>query len=148
MPVLVAARLMGITDTPLRRVVQYYVGQAIARFDLRAGRGIGLHETACKRGHHYVTVFIDLGRRKEPLLSFTPVRGKDTMLQLDVFMTEQGGVPGQINKSVVFLKSVSAHLPNTTITPKWLHMQQTFTRSVGGMRNFEVDEKPLAKNLS
>jgi transposase len=32
MPVLAAARL-SITDTRLWRVVQYYVGQAIARFD-------------------------------------------------------------------------------------------------------------------
>ena len=41
MLVLAAARLMAISDTRLWRIVQHYVRQAIARFDLSAVRGIG-----------------------------------------------------------------------------------------------------------
>ena len=77
MPVLAAARLMGITGTRLWRIVRYYVDQAIARFDFSAVRAIGPDETALKRGHHYVTVFIDMARRKESVLFVTPGHGKE-----------------------------------------------------------------------
>jgi hypothetical protein len=44
MPVLAAVWLMAITDIGLRRIVQHYVGQAIARLDLRATqRGRQVH---------------------------------------------------------------------------------------------------------
>ncbi len=60
MPVLAAARLMDITDTRLWRIVRYYPDQAVVRLELSAVRAIGLDETACKRGHHYVTAFVDM----------------------------------------------------------------------------------------
>lgn len=152
MPVLAAARLMDITDTRLWRIVQHYVRQAIARFDLSAVRGIGLDETACKRGHHYVTVFIDMARRKEPVLFVTPGRGKDTLRQFAAFLSEHGGEPGQIlevvcDMSPAFLQGVSEHLPNATITVDWFHIVQVFTRSVDDVRKLEGKEKPLPNHL-
>ena len=62
MPVNAAARIMEITDKRLWRVVQHYVAKAVASFDLSAVQAIGLDETASKRGHNYVTVFIDMVR--------------------------------------------------------------------------------------
>ncbi len=50
MPVLAAARIIGIADQRLWRIVEHYVGQAVARFDLTRLRAIGLDETASKRG--------------------------------------------------------------------------------------------------
>jgi len=152
MPVLAAARLMAITDTRLWRIVRHYVRQAIAGFDLRAVRGIGLDETACKRGHHYVTVFIDMARRKEPVLFVTPGRGKDTLRQFATFLSEHGGEPGQIlevvcDMSPAFLKGVEEHLPNATITVDWFHIVQVFTRSVDDVRKLEGKEKPLPNHL-
>jgi transposase len=55
--------------------------QAISQFDLRGGRSIGLDEPTSKRGHNYVTVFIDMDRRKEPVLFVAPGRGKETLQQ-------------------------------------------------------------------
>jgi transposase len=152
MPVLAAARLMAIRDTRLWRIVRHYVRQAIAGFDLSAVRGIGLDETACKRGHHYVTVFIDMARRKEPVLFVTPGRGKDTLRQFAAFLSEHGGEPGQIlevvcDMSPAFLQGVSEQLPNATITVDWFHIVQVFTRSVDDVRKLEGKEKPLPNHL-
>lgn len=85
MPVLAAARFMDITDTRLWRIVKHYVKQAITQFDLRGVRGIGLDETACNRGHNYVTVFIDMERRREPVLFVTQGRGEETLQQFRHF---------------------------------------------------------------
>ena len=100
MPVLAAARLMEITDTRLWRIVKHYVAQAISQFDLSSVRGVGLDETASKRGHNYVTVFIDMERRKEPVLFVTPGRGKGTLKQFADFLKSHGGDPQQVLKVV------------------------------------------------
>ena len=62
MPVSAAARIIEITDKRLWRIVEHYVAKAVAAFDLSAVRAVGLDETASKRGHNYVTVFIDMDR--------------------------------------------------------------------------------------
>ena len=63
MPVLAAARFIGITDKRLWRIVDHYVRRAVAGLDLRGVRSLGLDETASRRRHNYVTVFIDMDRR-------------------------------------------------------------------------------------
>ena len=74
MPVLAAARIIGITDQRLWRIIEHYVGQAVARLDLGRLKAVGLDETASKRGHN-VTVFIDLDQAKAGGLC-TPAKGK------------------------------------------------------------------------
>ncbi|MGH6989734.1 MAG: helix-turn-helix domain-containing protein, partial [Stellaceae bacterium] len=76
MPVLAAARFMGITDKRLWRLIAHYVRRAVGELDLGAVRAVGLDETAAKRGHTYVTVFIDLDRADKPVIFVTPGKGK------------------------------------------------------------------------
>ena len=71
MPVLAAARFMGITDKRLWRLVAHYVRRAVGELDLSAVRAVGLDETAAKRGHNYVTVFIDMDRADKPVIYVT-----------------------------------------------------------------------------
>jgi len=85
MPVKAAARIIEITDTRLWRVVQHYIAQAVAQFDLSKVDAIGLDETASKRGHNYVTIFIDMERRQEPVLFATPVKAKTPWSNLPSF---------------------------------------------------------------
>ncbi|KAF0144803.1 MAG: Transposase family protein [Rhodospirillaceae bacterium] len=59
-PVLAAARQIGITDKRLWRIIPHYVEQALGRLDLSALEAVAFDETASKRGHNYVTVFVDL----------------------------------------------------------------------------------------
>ena len=76
MPVNAEARIMQITDKRLWRVVEHYAAKAITRFDLSSVEAVGLDETASTRGHNQVTVFIDMQRRKEPVLFATPGKSK------------------------------------------------------------------------
>ncbi|CAO0822736.1 hypothetical protein DFAR_3280005 [Desulfarculales bacterium] len=41
MPVLAAARIIGISDTRFWRVVQFYVAQILSKMDLGGGQGRG-----------------------------------------------------------------------------------------------------------
>ena len=51
------------------------------RLDLRKLAAVGLDETAAKRGHTYVTVFIDLDRSEKPVVFVTPGHGKETVVK-------------------------------------------------------------------
>jgi len=42
-------------------IIRHYVIQAINALDLFALSGLDLDETASKRGHYYMTVFLDMG---------------------------------------------------------------------------------------
>ncbi len=87
---------MEINDKRLWRVVQHYVAKAVAAFDLSAVEAIGLDETASRRGHHYITVFIDMERRDKPILFATPGKGKETLKAFKEFLKTHQGEPQQI----------------------------------------------------
>src|SRR5512134_1702098 len=70
-----AARIIGVTDQRLWRIVEHYVTQAVTRLDLSRLKAISLDETAAKRGQTYVTVFIDLDAKDKPVVFVTPGRG-------------------------------------------------------------------------
>lgn len=46
-----------------RRIVHHYVGCILDQLDLSQVKAVGLDETAAKRGHRYVTVFLDMQRK-------------------------------------------------------------------------------------
>ena len=73
MPVAAAARLMGEHDTRIWRVVFHYVEAAVARMDLDQLRRVCIDETAAKRGHDYITLFVDIDRRVNGTLNLTRV---------------------------------------------------------------------------
>ena len=152
MPVNAAARIMEITDKRLWRVVQHYVAKAVAAFDLSAVQAIGLDETASKRGHNYVTVFIDMERRDKPVLFVTPGKGKETVKEFKAFLEKHDGDPEQIlevvcDMSPAFLSGVAGQLPKAQVTVDWFHIVQTFTRALDDVRKAECRVKALPKHL-
>ena len=152
MPVSAAARIIEITDKRLWRIVEHYVAKAVAAFDLSAVRAVGLDETASKRGHNYVTVFIDMDRSTSPVLFVTPGHGKETVKAFAVFLKTHQGHPENLlevvcDRSGAFLRAVATHLPKAQITVDWFHIVQTFTRALDEVRKAEGRIKPLPKHV-
>jgi transposase len=152
MPVLAAARIIGITDQRLWRIVEHYVTKAVERIDLTRLKAIGLDETAAKRGQSYVTVFIDLDRKDKPVVFVTPGRGKDTVARFKAFLAEHGGSPGRIAEVVcdmsgAFLAAVGATFENAAVTVDWFHVVQMFTKAVDDVRRSEAKHSKLPKAL-
>ena len=152
MPVLAAARIIEITDKRLWRIVEHYVGKAVARLDLSSLSAIGLDETAAKRGHTYVTVFIDLDRKDKPVVFVTPGRGKDTVTQFKAFLVGHGGKPGRIvevvcDMSGAFIAAVGETFPNAAVTVDWFHVVQLFTKALDEVRRAEARHNKLPKAL-
>ena len=152
MPVNAAARIIEITDKRLWRIVEHYVDKVVARFNLSDVKAIGLDETASKRGHNYVTIFIDMEKRKEPVLFVTAGKGKKTLTRFSDFLKAHKGDPLHIQEAVcdmspAFLSGVKEALPHAEITVDWFHIVQTFTRALDEVRKQEGQIKPLPKHL-
>ena len=152
MPVLAAARIIGITDQRLWRIVEHYVGQAVARLDLGRLKAVGLDETAAKRGHNYVTVFIDLDAKQKPVVFVTPGKGKQTVAAFKVFLDQHGGKPGRIaevvcDMSPAFLAAIGETFEQANVTVDWFHVVQLFTKAVDEVRKAEAKHNTMPKAL-
>ncbi len=142
MPVLAVARFIGITDKRLWRIVEYYVAKALRGLDLSGVVAFAFDETASKRGHNYVTVFIDADRKSEPVIFATPGKGKATVTAFKRFLREHGGEPGRVKEVVcdmspAFLAAVGKDLPGATVTVDWFHVVHLFTKAVDDVRKAE-----------
>ncbi len=64
MPVKSVAKEVNGTDTKLWRLLLKAVGLAHFKIDLSDLKRVGVDETAARRGHDYITVFVDLDERR------------------------------------------------------------------------------------
>ena len=150
MPVSAAARIIEITDKRLWRVVNHYVSKAFSKLDLSSVTAVGLDETASKKGHNYVTVFIDLDRKDRPVIFATPGKGKECLKRFSKHLRKHGGNPSNIAEVVCdmsrsFLSGVQENFVNATTTVDWFHVVQLFTRAVDDVRKAEHRENALPK---
>lgn len=152
MPVAAAARFVEVTDKRLWRVVEHYVGRAVANLDLSRVRAMGLDETASRKGHNYVTVFIDMNRADKPVLFATEGKGKATVKAFRAFMLDHGGEPTQVaevvcDMSAAYLAAVAENFPNAAVTVDWFHVVQLFTTAVDEVRRAEAGQRGFPKGV-
>lgn len=143
MPVKAAARQMAITDHRLWRIIGHYVGQALERLDLADVKAVAFDETASKRGHNYVTIFIDMERASKPVVFATPGKGKETVSRFKEFLAAHNGKPGRIvevvcDMSPAFLSAVNETFPEASVTVDWFHVIQLFTKALDDVRKAEA----------
>ena len=101
-------------DTRVWRVLDHHVHAARAGLDLSGVTEIGVDETSARRGHDYVSVFMDL--RTRSTVFATEGRGSATVAAFAEDLTVHGGSPRtQIAKvtcdmSPAFIKGITTHL--------------------------------------
>lgn len=150
MPVATVASFVGTTDKRLWRIINHYVAEAMKRVDLSRLRAFGLDETACKRGHRYVTIFIDLDREDRPVVFATEGKGKQTVQLFRDHLITKGGHPHRVlevvsDMSGSFVAAVEEHFPQADLTVDWFHVVQLFTTAVDEVRKAESKERALPK---
>ncbi len=89
MPIANAAKRLGEHDTRLWRIVEHYVWRAVEGLDLSQVRRIAADETSARRGHDYISLFVDMARRKVIYVA----DGKDaaTVKEFADFLEAHGG---------------------------------------------------------
>ena len=150
MPVNTVARYVGVTDKRIWRVVTHYVFKAMGQLDLSGLCGVGLDETATKRGHHYVTIFVDMDRETRPVIFATPGKGKSCLTTFAKFLKKRKGNPDNVievvcDMSPAFLAAAEETFRNAAVTVDWFHVVQIFTKAVDEVRRLEAKEVHLPK---
>ncbi|WP_031387705.1 ISL3 family transposase [Desulfonatronum thiodismutans] len=152
MPVNAVANYVGVTDKRIWRVVTHYVYQAMGKLDLSRLCGIGLDETATKRGHHYVTIFVDMDRETRPVIFATPGKGKACFKEFAKHLKKHGGNPDNIievvcDMSPAFLSAAEKTFKYASVTVDWFHVVQIFTKALDEVRRLEAKQVELPKGV-
>ena len=143
MPVVKVAEITGINDTRIWRIITHYVSKSLEKIDLSNVYGLGVDETACKRGHNYVTVFVDMDRDTRPVIFATPGKGKETFTEFVKHLAKHGGTHENIievvcDMSSAFLSAVEDEFPYAAVTVDWFHVVQIFNKAVDEVRKIEA----------
>lgn len=145
MPVKAVAELVGEHDTRLWRVLHHYVDRARAERSLAQVRVVGIDETSARRGHDYVSIFVDLDA---PSVIYA-TEGKDaaTVERFATDLRNHGATPGQVTEvccdmSEAFISGVGRHLPGAQVTFDRYHVIQLLTKAVDEVRRAEARSCP------
>ena len=148
MPVSAMAALLGEHDTRLWRVIHHYVEQARSQEDFSAVRQIGMDETSSRRGHQYVSLFVDLERSK--VLFATAGKDASTVEAFKTDLEAHGGQPAQVTEvacdmSPAFIAGVQAQFPTAQITFDKFHIMKVINEAVDHVRREEQKHEPELK---
>ena len=148
MPVKAAARMVGEHDTRLWRVVHHYVEQARARTDAAGVTRIAIDETAARRGHDSITLFVDIDQAR--VLFVTEGKDAATVAALADDLAVHGGDPEAIGEvcidmSPAFIKGVAEGLPNAAITFDKFHAVKAINDAVDQVRRAEQKQQSLLR---
>ena len=140
MPVGAAARLVGEHDTRLWRVIHHYVEEARGRADASDVTRLAIDETAARRGHDYITLFVDIDEAR--VVHVTEGKDAATVAAFAGDLIEHGGDPDQITEvcidmSPAFIKGTTEHLPNAVVTFDKFHAVKIINDAVDQVRRAE-----------
>jgi transposase len=141
MPIANAARLLGEHDTRLWRIVEHYVWRAAEELDLSEVRRIAADETSARRGHDYISLFVDMARRKVVYVA----DGKDaaTVKEFADFLEAHGGrreavTDASIDMGAAFEAGIKQNFPNAEITFDKFHVVKLANEAVDQVRREEA----------
>lgn len=148
MPVGVVARMVDEHDTRLWRVLEHYVGKALDAMDLSQLRQIGVDETSARRGHDYVSLFVDLAQRQ--VVYAGDGKGAETVEEFGAWLEDHGGTTDQISDvsmdmSAAFVSGARKTFPKAKITFDKFHVIQLVNKAVDEVRREERRKNPLLK---
>lgn len=148
MPIKAMAQIVKEHDTRLWRILDYYVPEARQKADFSSARQVGVDETSSKRGHNYVTLFVDL---ECPKVVFA-TEGKDasTLMQFKEDLTIHGGDAKAIEEvccdmSPAFISGTEEHFPQAQLTFDKFHVLKVINEAVDEVRRQEQKGCPELK---
>ena len=137
MPVLAMARLFGVGDDPLWRIIEHHVEKARAVEDYGDVRRVGIDETATRRGQNYMTTVHDMNGAR--VIFATEGRDNATIKRFVADFKAHGGDSEAITDactdlSKAYIAGVGQHLPNATLSFDPFHVVALANKAVDQVR--------------
>ena len=149
MTVLKVSKLINVSDDKLWRMLEKYIGFALNDRDLKDIKTIGIDETSNKRGHNYITLFVDLKEKKT--IFITEGKDSNTIKDFKEDLEDHNGNIENIENvscdmSPAFIKGVKENMPNAKITFDKFHIMKIINKAVDTVRRQEVKLESILKD--
>ena len=148
MTVFKVSKIINVSDDKLWRMLEKYIDISLLKRNLEDVKSIGIDETSRKKGHNYITLFVDLEKRKSIFIA----EGKDSKTVVK-FKEDFENHKGDINRikdvscdmSPAFIKGVKENLPNAEITFDKFHIIKIINEAVDQVRRSEIKVESILK---
>jgi len=141
-------RLTNESAHKLWEMLDRYIQSGRDLSDYTAVKKIGLDETAITRGHHYITLFVDMEKRN--VLFVTEGKDSETIKKFVTDFVKHHGKAANITQassdlSPAFIKGITQNLPNARITFDKFHVVKLINDAVDQVRREEAKTQPILK---
>ena len=140
MPVSNVSRTVGVTEHRIWRVFAYWLHRTLGKLDLSAVKRIGVDETSSKKGHRYITHFVDLDTHNTIFVC----EGKEaeTFRKFQEHLVKCGGDVANIelismDMSVAFQSGAMECFPDANIVFDKFHIVQAVNAAMDEVRKAE-----------
>lgn len=149
MPVSRVSNLIGVYNGKIWNMLDIYIFGAKLDEDYSLVDTVGIDETSIAKGHDYISLFVDLCRRKTIFIS--EGKSNKTVANFSEDLTDHNAKAEQIKEvscdmSPAFIKGVTERLPNAKITFDKFHILKIINNGVDKVRRAEAVDNPLLKN--
>jgi transposase len=143
------ANLVDENDTRLWRVIRRHTNLARAVADYSNVKHVGIDETSSKKGHNYITVFVDMDESR--VIYVTEGKDANTISEFKDEMPHHNCIPDQIiaissDMSPAFKKGVEESFPWSDVTYDKFHVIKLMNESLDKVRRLEQATKPILKS--
>ena len=150
LPVAHVARLIGVSDYRIWRVLRRHVETARAQEDFSGVRRVSVDETASRKGQRYITLFHDLDARR--LLFATPGRDKTTFRAFARDLQAHGGASTQLTDwcmdlSGAYQAGAKETAPQAAVSFDPFHVVALAHKALDTVRRAEVKTAPELKGI-
>lgn len=149
LPVRVIANMLDEHDTKIWRVIKRHINNARAIEDYSEVKDVGVDETSCKKGHDYVTLFVDM--EKHSVMFATEGKDSSTIIRFKEDLKYHKATPSQIENfstdmSPAFIKGVKENFKWADITFDRFHVMKIMNEALDKVRKEESKTHIELKN--
>ena len=148
MPVNKVAKIVGEHADRLWTILRFYIGDAYQQADHSEVTNLGFDETSTKRGHKYITVAVDLDKRK--VIHANKGRKKSNIRLVRNYLVSKGANPEQIEQvsidmSNAYIAGCIENFPNANVNFDRFHVKKLLNEAMDTVRKLERKEHDLLK---
>lgn len=148
MPVNKVSKLTGISNYRIWELLKKYVNDTLSKSDYASVDVVGIDETSSRKGHNYLTLFVDLKERK--VIFITQGKSGETVEEFVKDLEEHKGKADNIKQvccdmSPAFIKGVRKNLESSEITFDKFHIIKLINEAVNQVRIEEVKKESILK---
>jgi transposase len=148
MPVNTVSKIINESNDKLWLLLERYTTKALANNDYGELTAVGMDETSRQKGHDYITLFVDLFKKRT--ISIADGKDHETVKSFVEEVKAHNGTPDKIedvscDMSPAFIKGIKEYLPKAEITFDKFHIMKIINKGVNEVRIEEAQDQDILK---